>query len=95
MISVSRYTRGRVLELRHRDAITSAINDVPLLPWVDALQVTPEEAAVIRARLRSHGSIGERLENMARVHGTYYSHLQRIQALCLAALEVAERELAR
>lgn len=79
-----------VLNLRHRDAITSGINDVPLLPWAAELEVSPEEAEEIRARLRAHGSIGERLENMARVHGTYYSHLLRIQLLCVAALQVAE-----
>ncbi|MEQ9401614.1 MAG: hypothetical protein RJQ04_20785 [Longimicrobiales bacterium] len=79
-----------VLELRHRDAITSRINDVPLLPWAVELDVTPEESEAIRRRLREHDSIGERLENMARVHGTFYSHLQRIHALGVAALRAAE-----
>lgn len=83
-----------ILDVRHRDAITTLVNGVPLLPWASELGVSAEDAETIRRRLRTHPTYETRLKGMARIHGTLYSHLTAIQTLAVKALQSAEGQVA-
>jgi hypothetical protein len=82
-----------LLNLKERDAITAALNDTPVAFWGAPLDVSSIEAAAIRSRLRAEPAVKPRLENMARVQGTVFAHLSRIDARARHALMAAQAQL--
>lgn len=84
-----------LLPLSHREVITARLNSSAAPPWSVELEVSTEDAAGIRQRLRTHPEYRTRLEGMGRIHGTLYTHLQLIADSALTALRAAEESALR
>ncbi len=81
------HTIPELIEWEHRQSILAEIGSAP--PWVDSeFTVTRADAERVLARVAEHPSARHRIQNMTRLQGTHYRHLEEIKALAIELIDL-------